>query len=109
MFRNWLLTYNNPPDDHQEVLEALHKTVKAKYTIGQLEKGEETGTVHLQIAMNFAIGVKPGRFKKIPVHATGVQRDNGIFDYASKEKTRIDGPWEFGERPVRRSSKTDWN
>lgn len=59
--------------------------------------------------MNFPTGVKPGRFKGIPVHATGVKRDNGIFDYASKEATRIDGPWEFGERPVRRNNKTDWD
>jgi hypothetical protein len=25
-----------------------------------------------------------------------------------KEDSRIDGPWEFGEKPVRRNNKTDW-
>lgn len=25
-----------------------------------------------------------------------------------KEETRVEGPWEFGIRPVRRNSKTDW-
>lgn len=59
--------------------------------------------------MNFSTGVKPGRFRGIPVHATGVKRDNGIFDYASKEDTRVEGPWEFGERPIRRNNKTDWD
>lgn len=58
--------------------------------------------------MNFSTGVKPGRFKGIPVHTTGVKRDNGIFDYASKTATRIEGPWEFGDRPIRRNNATDW-
>ena len=25
-----------------------------------------------------------------------------------KEDTRVEGPWEFGDRPIQRSSKTDW-
>lgn len=25
-----------------------------------------------------------------------------------KSETRVDGPWEFGEKPVRRNNKTDW-
>lgn len=25
-----------------------------------------------------------------------------------KEETRIEGPWEHGEKPVQRNSKTDW-
>jgi len=25
-----------------------------------------------------------------------------------KEETRIDGPWEFGVKPVQRNNKTDW-
>lgn len=25
-----------------------------------------------------------------------------------KEETRVDGPWEFGEKPVRRNNKMDW-
>jgi len=26
-----------------------------------------------------------------------------------KEDTRVDGPWEFGEKPVRRNTKQDWD
>lgn len=26
-----------------------------------------------------------------------------------KEETRVDGPWEFGERPIRRNVKEDWD
>jgi DNA mismatch repair protein MutH len=25
-----------------------------------------------------------------------------------KEETRVDGPWEFGIKPVKRNSKEDW-
>lgn len=31
------------------------------------------------------------------------------FEYCMKEDTRVDGPWEFGERPIRRNNKTDWD
>lgn len=26
-----------------------------------------------------------------------------------KEDTRLEGPYEFGNKPVKRNSKTDWN
>lgn len=26
-----------------------------------------------------------------------------------KEETRIEGPWEFGNRPFNRNNKQDWN
>lgn len=34
--------------------------------------------------------------------------DNGVDHYSMKEETRIEGPWEFGVKPVKRNSKTDW-
>lgn len=43
------------------------------------------------------------------MHCEPVKRNNGADDYCMKEETRIDGPWEFGTRPIRRASKTDWN
>lgn len=41
-------------------------------------------------------------------HFSPVKVDNGAHDYVHKEETRIDGPWTFGERPVQRNNKTDW-
>lgn len=38
-----------------------------------------------------------------------VKRNNGADDYCMKEDTRVEGPWEFGEKPVRRNVKTDWD
>ncbi len=43
------------------------------------------------------------------IHCESVKRTpNTAADYCMKEDTRIEGPWEFGERPVQRNSKTDW-
>ncbi len=36
-------------------------------------------------------------------HWTPVTRDNGASDYCLKEKTRKEGPWEFGLKPARRN------
>lgn len=35
-------------------------------------------------------------------------RNDSSFDYCMKEDTRVDGPWEFGQRPIRRNNATDW-
>ncbi len=39
-YRTWLLTLNNPEIDTQEYLEKIHNTLKAVYTVGQLEAGD---------------------------------------------------------------------
>lgn len=106
-YRNFLCTWNNPPAEAQEALEKLHNDLKATHTLGQLEKGEN-GTVHLQFTMNFKSKARISKFKGRPIHVEPVKRDNGIHDYVTKEETRVDGPWEYGERPIRRNNKTDW-
>lgn len=73
-----------------------------------MEKGDDTGTVHLQFAVNFATPQRLSVFKGTKIHAEKVKRDNGVFDYCSKEETRLDGPWEFGHKPTRRNDKHDW-
>lgn len=37
-----------------------------------------------------------------------VRRDNGASTYCLKERTRLDGPWEFGTKPLKRNDKDDW-
>lgn len=104
-------TLNNP--DTSVMVSYLEHWVTrhgASYCCGQLEKGE-SGTVHLQFAVAFP---KPGKritaMKKIcsRSHFEPVEHDNGIDAYCMKEDTRVEGPWEFGVRPVQRNSKTDW-
>lgn len=48
MSRNWIGTYNNPPDLSlcEAYLELWSKAPKCTYVTGQLEKGEQ-GTVHI--------------------------------------------------------------
>lgn len=33
-------------------------------------------------------------------HWEPVGKDNGASSYAMKEETRLEGPWEFGEKPL---------
>jgi len=99
--RHYICTLNNPTEDAQSTLESIFNRVKATYLIGQLEKGKE-GTIHLQFSVNFKNAVRTSVFKGIPLHAEKVNRDNGVYEYCSKEDTRLEGPWEFGVKPVRR-------
>lgn len=37
-----------------------------------------------------------------------VKINNGADNYCMKEDTRLEGPFEYGIKPVKRNSKTDW-
>jgi len=41
-------------------------------------------------------------------HYEKVGKDNGAAAYCMKEDTRVEGPWEFGKKPLNPASKTDW-
>lgn len=45
MARYWIGTLNNPKEHGEDQLKHIHNTLKAEYTVGQLEKGAE-GTAH---------------------------------------------------------------
>lgn len=42
-------------------------------------------------------------------HYERVMYDNGAARYCMKTDTRVEGPWEFGIKPVKRDSKQDWD
>lgn len=106
-FHFWICTFNNPEEylndidqSYSQFLEGYLMNGVATYIIGQLEKGEETGTRHLQFAMR----TKKCRLSYLTkyepkVHYQGVIFNKGIFEYCSKTHTRIEGPWEFGDKP----------
>ena len=73
-----------------------------------MEKGEN-GTRHLQFTIWFRTKARLSVFKGVPVHAIPVTVDNGADAYVTKAETRIDGPWEFGVKPVKRNDKADWD
>lgn len=108
--RQWLGTLNNPDTALcQDYLEKWHREGKAEYVVGQLEKGEE-GTPHIQYFLWFKEPVRLAALKKrcLRSHFEPVKVNNGADDYCMKAETRLEGPWEFGVRPVKRNSKTDW-
>lgn len=98
----WFGTLNNPGEDPQGILLSIHNKSKAIYTVGQLEKGVE-GTIHLQFYVN--VGKNKQRFsymKKVnsEAHWEVVRFNKAAELYCMKEDTRLDGPWEFGEKPI---------
>lgn len=79
----------------------------ADYWIGQFERGEETGRVHIQCTISFKTKVRPNSvatwYAQIP-HVTGShdEKVKSIPDaivYCSKESTRVQEIGEFGPRP----------
>jgi len=92
---------NNPSVPPKDYLENWFTIGKATYVCGQLEKGEE-GTEHVQFFLNFKSKPKLSALKKIcaKAHFKPVLINNGAHDYCMKEDTRVDGPWEFGVKPV---------
>jgi len=41
------------------------------------------------------------------VHWDPIKRDNGAADYCMKDDTRVEGPYQFGTKPVRLNKKRD--
>lgn len=113
-FRNFNITYNNPDDElfGGDYLESVFKHFggQIKYICGQLESGEN-GTRHYQIFINTSTGVRPSAFKKFQPkwHIEGFAVNNGAHEYAMKVETRLEGPWEYGVKPVQRNNKMDWD
>lgn len=111
--RNWLCTFNLNGDevDHwKDILEGFFKESKATYAVGQLEKGEETEHPHIQFFLNFKNKARISQITKVNkrVHCEKVIVNNGADTYCMKEDTRVEGPIEFGIKPVKRNSKVDW-
>jgi len=104
--RTWLCTLNNP----DQKLSEIHIATGAVYTVGQLELGEN-GTYHFQFVQTFGRQIRLTHYKKVNknISARPVIVDNGVEKYCMKEDTRIEGPWEFGTRPMNRNSKKDWD
>lgn len=60
--------------------------------------------------MNFKDQKRASAIKKLDkrLHIEIVKVNNGADTYCMKEETRLEGPWEFGTKPLKRNSKTDW-
>lgn len=60
--------------------------------------------------MNFKTPKKVGGITKFDkaIHAEKVIVNNGADTYCMKEDTRLEGPFEYGTKPVKRNDKHDW-
>lgn len=111
--RNWLCTYfvsGDEIDRWRDILEGFYKGAKATYCVGQLEKGKETENPHIQFFLNFKGKARISQITKVSkkVHCEKVLVNNGADKYCMKEDTRVDGPIEFGVKPVEVNKKVDW-
>jgi len=114
MGKHFVFTWNNPPAFSEGSSRAEWVSERwagwqrsgAVWLICQMETGEN-GTEHLQGAISFAKVVRKQASRnmfRVPGSAAWVEQRRGSVDecvaYCSKEETRTEGPWEFGERPI---------
>ena len=111
--RNFLCTLNLEETEVQtwtELLFFLYEKTGANYCVGQLERGEKENHPHIQFYMSFPHNARVSKITKVNkrVHVERVKVNNGADRYCMKEETRVEGPVEYGVKPIRRNNKTDW-
>lgn len=107
--KSYIITLNNPEMGTQEFLNLLYINSKARYVVGQLEKGE-MGTPHIQAYVNFSSATRPSALKRVcsRMHIEKCRSEEKSIIYCQKEETRVEGPFEFGSKPIHRNNKSDW-
>jgi len=107
--RWWLFTLNNPEVTPEEVWQRS-QMYKAGYLAGQLERGE-SGTPHYQFVTWTKEKTRRSTVKKAfpQAHMEVVKgTPEQAIAYCTKEETRVSEPFFFGELPIKRNSKEDW-
>jgi hypothetical protein len=112
--RNWIITRNISDGellDAQSWLSSLYNQTQANYVVGQLERGLDEGRDHIQAYINYGNGKRLCTIKKYcnKMHIEVCRDAENSQRYCLKELTRVAGPWEFGNKPLRRNNKDDWN
>lgn len=77
---------------------------------GQKEAGSAGGYLHWQFCVAFSKKASLATVKGVfggSIHGE-ITRSDRASAYCCKEDTRVDGPWEWGAKPILRNSKTDW-
>jgi len=100
----WIATI--PRDGYEPI---LHDGLS--YVKGQLEQGESTNYQHWQIFFITKKKASIHQIKKIFEIENGhfeLTRSEAAEDYVWKEDTRIGEPFEYGKKPFKRNSGTDW-
>lgn len=93
--RSWFLTINNFTPLDVDRLNGLD----CRYKIWQIEKGKECGTPHIH-ALIYYDNARVWPKKLFPTaHIVYPKNLQKCIKYCSKEDTRVEGPFEFGDRP----------
>lgn len=78
---------------------------------GQLERGSQSGFLHWQLIVAFTSKKSLAGVKECfgPTCHAELSRSEAANSYVEKDDTYVDGTrFEFGVKPIRRNSKTDW-
>ncbi len=109
-FRNFILTINNPEKEDNEIAEEIKGLPHLKYFIFQREKGEEKGTPHIQLYIEFSQGKRFDQMKRYFPTAHIESRKGSktqAREYCSKKETRAGDVFEFGTFAEERE-RSDW-
>ncbi len=97
--RRWVFVYNNPIMDSEQLMTFMKGVEHLRYITFQLEKGEDTGTVHFQGYMEFNQPIRRvtlnNRLKMWYNPARGTPKQ--CIAYCSKSETRIGIPNTWGK------------
>ncbi len=109
--RNVCFTCNNPDKDAETVLAAFQAAAACTFVVFQQEEGEN-GTPHYQGYAEFSRPVRWSYIARILGKPAHCERRRGTAEeavaYCQKEDSRVDGPWEYGERrDPRPGTRTD--
>jgi len=95
--RNWFVTVNNYTDTDVDRITACIN--ECRYLIWQFEVGKECGTPHFHLCIVYDNArVWPKKYWPT-AHIEPVRELEECIQYCSKEETRVDGPYEHGDRP----------
>lgn len=109
----WMLTWNNPPDDWQEKI----KPLPLKWFVGQLERGNESGVLHLQSCFVTARQHRPGGTLRMLQGASinghlEVMRGTvqQAIQYCTKPETAVSEAFQLGDVPkeAKKSGGQQW-
>lgn len=96
--RGWSITINNPTQADVNNLIGDPAKPDFQYLIFQFERGEN-GTLHIQGFIYYK-SQRVWPKKKFPnAHIEPAKSIKALIAYCSKEESRVDGPYEYGEKP----------
>lgn len=96
--QNWFLTWNNPDIE----FDACWHPDQMSFLVGQYEKGSKTGTLHYHLYFRLKKRARFNAVKKMFPKANIDKRRGShekAFRYCTKERTRVKGPWVYGDPP----------